>query len=99
VTEQTYLFLAHVPLAGVDDYRQFVARVMPLIDASGGRLERSVASDDGTVELFIVSFPDNDCYEQLATSTHIDDAAPLLYRSGARFEVLTLAHNPTAPMG
>jgi hypothetical protein len=97
MTDQTYLFVARVPAAGLEDYRQFIARVYPLIADSGGRIERRFASDDATIEVFVVSFPNIDVFEKLQTSAHIDAAAPLLYRSGARFDVMALAHNPVTP--
>jgi hypothetical protein len=94
VAEQTYLFIASVPTAGLQDFQLFIARVLPLIGEHGGWLERRFGSDDGTVELFVVSFPDTSAFDRLQTSTHISDAAPLLYRSGARFEVMPVAHKP-----
>jgi hypothetical protein len=57
VAEQTYLFPAYVPAAGVEDYRTLIAQVVPLVEASGGRVDRRLASDDETVEIFVVSFP------------------------------------------
>jgi hypothetical protein len=99
VADQTYLFIARVPAAGLGDYRRFIARVFGLIEQSGGRLDRRFSSDDGTVEVFVVAFPDTNAFEQLQTSTHIDDAAPLLYRSGARFEVIPVAYNPITLAG
>jgi hypothetical protein len=88
---QTYLFIARIPETGIDDYQRFVARVFPLITTYGGTLERRFASADSTVELFFVSFPNADQFEELQTSAHIDAAAPLLYRSGAHFEVIPVS--------
>jgi hypothetical protein len=88
---QTYLFIARIPVAGIDDYQQFIASVFPLIITYGGTLERRFASADSTVELFFVSFPTADQFEELQSSAHIDAAAPLLYRSGAHFEVIPVA--------
>jgi hypothetical protein len=96
VADHTYLFLAHVPAAGVDDYREFIARVLPLVEESGGRLDRRLASDDETIEIFIVSFVSSAALEQLQASTHLDEAALRLYRSGARFEVMPVTHDPIA---
>jgi hypothetical protein len=94
VADQTYLFVARVPVAGLSDYQRFITSVLPLITRFGGRLDRRFGSDDATVEVFVVSFPDGSAFERLRTSTHIDDAAPLLYRSGARFEVIPVAYHP-----
>jgi hypothetical protein len=92
VEDPTYLFIARVPATGLNDYRQFIGRVVPLITEFGAKLERRFASDDATIEVFVVSFPDVGAFEDLQRSTHLDDAAPLLYRSGARFEVIPTAH-------
>ena len=72
------------------DFQAYEERVLPLIAAHGGTLERRLRSPEGGVELHIVSFPSDGALAAFRADPERARAAPLLEASGARTELLTL---------
>jgi hypothetical protein len=83
-----------VPPAGVDDFRRYEERVLPVLAEHGGRLVRRLRSGDGGTEVHVVEFP-----SVAALAAHRGDLrrvthAPLLARPRAAVEQLDLADAP-----
>jgi hypothetical protein len=78
-----------VPEAGVSDYHRYVALTLPLLADHGAVLEHRLSSADATTEMFVISFSSSDSFEAFQNNAHMHDAAPFLYRSGVRVEILT----------
>ncbi|MEM7777231.1 MAG: hypothetical protein AAF732_16635 [Pseudomonadota bacterium] len=83
----TLVLIARIPLADVADFAAYEDAVLPLLDAYGGRLERRLRSDDGTVELHVVSFPSRHAFEQYRKDPLRIRHAHRLEASGATLEL------------
>ncbi len=86
----TLALIARIPLEGVAEFQAYEARVLPLIAAHGGALERRLRNADGSVELHIVSFPSDDAFAAFRTDPERAAVAHLLGASGARTELFAL---------
>lgn len=90
VQRLTLALIARVPIEGVLDFQAYEARVLPRLEVHGGTLERRLRMADGSVELHIVSFPDDAALASFRADPERARSTPLLESSGARMEVLTL---------
>jgi hypothetical protein len=68
--------------------------VLPLLNEYGGRLQRRFRNDVGTVELHIIDFPYDIAFEEYRNDPRRTAAAPLLERSSAKLERLSLHDVP-----
>ncbi len=82
---------ARVPAEGVALFQAYEAAVLPLLPEHGGRLERRLRSDDGTVEVHIIRFAPAAGFESFRADPRRVAVADLLARSGATTEVMTMA--------
>ena len=53
----TFVLIARIPSNGVEAYRTYEDQVLPLLNEHGGRLQRRLRNELGTLELHIISFP------------------------------------------
>jgi len=86
----TLVLIARIPPDGVGAFQAYEDRVLPLLNEHGGRLQRRLRNDMGTVELHIVSFPSDIALEKYRSDPRRTAAAPLLERSSAKVERLSL---------
>jgi hypothetical protein len=86
----TFVLIARIPPAGVGDFGTYEANVLPLLAAHGGLLERHLRNADGTLEVHIVSFPDEPAFERYRADPRRVGHAPILERSKATMELLRL---------
>lgn len=87
----TLALIARIPAAGVASFRAYEDRVLPLLAAHGGTLERRLANVDGTLEIHIVRFPERVGLEQFRADPRRAETAPLLAQSGAITELIEVA--------
>jgi uncharacterized protein (DUF1330 family) len=60
--------IADIELASVERFRAYEERALALLERHGGRLERRLRTPDGTTEVHLVAFEDQDGY-----NAYIDD--------------------------
>jgi hypothetical protein len=78
---------ARIPRAGVAQFQAYEAQVLPLLGAHGGRLERRLRTEDGTVEVHLVRFIAQDGLDSFRRDPVRAAAAHLLASSGAAIEL------------
>lgn len=86
----TLVLIARIPPDGVEAFQAYEDRVLPLLNEHGGRLQRRLRNDTGTVELHIVSFPSDIAFEKYRSDPRRTAAALLLETSSAKVERLSL---------
>jgi hypothetical protein len=100
MTEPTIVVLvARLPASGVDAFLRYEEQVLPLLPDHGAELARRLRSDDGRVEVHVVTFP-----SRAALAAYRDDPrrsahASLLAESGARLELFELNDVSAEPPG
>jgi hypothetical protein len=90
----TLVLIARIPPDGVKAFQAYEDRVLPLLNEHGGRLQRRLRNDVGTIELHLISFPSDIAFEKYRSDPRRTAAAPLLKRSSATFERLSLRDVP-----
>lgn len=80
--------IARIPPAGVAAFQDYEARVLPLLAAYGGQLQRRLRSGDGTAEIHLVHFEARDGLDRFRSDPRRAEAAPLLAASGAVIELI-----------
>lgn len=93
----TLVLIARIPPSGVANFRDYEARVLPLLAVHGGHLERRLSSAEGTREVHIVSFRDRLSFDAYRADPRRAEAAPLLQSSAAELEVMELDDYGTGP--
>ena len=86
----TFVLIARIPPEGVKAFQAYEDQVLPLLNEHGGRLQRRLRNEVGTVELHIVSFPSDIASQKYRSDPRRTAAAPLLERSSAKIERLAL---------
>jgi len=81
----------HIPAAGVEAFEAFEREVLPLLPRHGGVLERRLKTDDGCIEVHIVSFPSHEALESYLVDPDRRRHLHLLHTSGAVAELLEVA--------
>src|SRR5437870_6381294 len=90
----TFAVIARIPSDGVEAFRMYEDRVLPLLNEHGGRLQRRLQNEPGTVELHIVSFPSDVAFQKYRSDPRRTAAAPLLESSSAELELLSFRDVP-----
>ena len=86
----TFVVIARIPPHGVLAFQAYEAAVLPLLAEHGGRLERRLRDDGGTLEVHIVSYPSEAAAQAYRGDTRRAAAAHLLASSSAKVELLAL---------
>lgn len=86
----TLVQIVRIPAEGVASFQAFEARVLPLLAAYGGTLERRLRSGDGCVEVHVISFASADALERYRADPARVAALPLLEASGATAELIEM---------
>ena len=79
---------------GLRRFRAHEDQVLPLLNEHGGRLQRRLRNELGTVELHIVSFPSDVAFQKYRSDPRRTAATPLLETSSAKLELLSLRDVP-----
>jgi hypothetical protein len=90
----TFALIARILPEGVEAFRAYEDQVLALMNEHGGRLQRRLRNEMGTVELHIVSFPSDVAHQKYRSDPRRIAAAPLLERSSAKLELLPLRDVP-----
>jgi hypothetical protein len=85
-----YLVLARVPVEGIEVYREYESRVLPLLERHQGSLERRLRSGDGTIEVHLVSFPSPAHFDAYREDPERERHRLLLEAAGAAVELFEL---------
>ncbi|MEM8973343.1 MAG: hypothetical protein AAGD43_14890 [Pseudomonadota bacterium] len=85
-----FVVIARIPKNGVGFFQIYEDRVLPLLKDHGGKLERRMRNDDGTVEMHIVSFRTQAGFDAYAQDFRRTSQASMLEKSGAQIEVLPM---------
>ncbi len=93
---ETYVWVAHVEVDGVELLQRYEDGVLPLLAEHGGRLERRLRSDDGRTEVHVMTFPSAEALTRYRGDPRRDALRDLLHRSGARVELLHVRDVPRA---
>lgn len=80
--------IVRIPADGVDAFRDYEDRVLPLLADHGGVLERRVRTGDGTTEIHLVRFPSEAAFDRFRLDSRRTGHAPLMAASGAAAELL-----------
>jgi hypothetical protein len=88
--ELTVVLIARIPPNGVAAFQAYEDQVLPLLNEHGGRLERRMRNELGTVELHIVSFSSDTALQEYRDDPRRSAAAHLLETSAAKVERLSL---------
>jgi uncharacterized protein (DUF1330 family) len=86
----TLVLIARIPPEGVAAFQAYEDQVLPLLGDYGGRLLRRLRNEAGTVEMHILGFPSEADLQKYRADPRREAAAPLLERSSATFERLSL---------
>ncbi len=89
-SELQFVVIARIPKNGVGFFQIYEDRVLPLLKEHGGKLERRMRNDDGTVEMHIVSFRTQAGFDAYAQDFRRTSQTPMLEKSGAEIEVLPM---------
>jgi len=87
----TFVLIARIPSAGIEDFRAYEDAVLPLLPEFNGCLERRLRSPDGTVEIHIISFASDMDFQNYRNDPRRTAQAWLLERSSAKLELLPMA--------
>jgi uncharacterized protein (DUF1330 family) len=86
----TLVLIARIPLDGVEAFQAYEDQVLPLLKEYGGRLERRLRNELGTVELHVLSFPSDAALQKYRGDPRRTAAAHLLEISAAKLERFSL---------
>ena len=86
----TFVLIARIPPEGVEAFRAYEDQVLPVLSEHGGRLQRRLRNELGTVELHILSYPSDAAHQKYRGDPRRTAAAPLLDSSAAKLELLSL---------
>jgi hypothetical protein len=90
----TFVLIARIPPDGVKAFRAYEDRVLPLLNEHGGRLQRRLRNEAGTLELHIISFSSYAAFEKYRGDPRRTTATELLETSSAKLELLSLRDVP-----
>lgn len=90
----TFVLIARIPPNGVEAFQAYEEQVLPLLNEYGGRLQRRLRNELGTLELHIVSFPSDAAFQKYRSDPRRTAAARLLETSSAKLERLSLRDVP-----
>jgi hypothetical protein len=85
----TFVLIARIPPDGVEAFRAYEDQVLPLLAEHGGRLERRLRDETGTL-VHIVSYPSDAACQSYRSDPRRAAATHLLETSLARTELLSL---------
>lgn len=83
--------VARIPPLGIPAFNAYEDRVLPLLDAHGGILQRRLRTEDGAVEIHLVWFPSQAAFDAFRQDPRRAEHAPLMLASGAATELLPVA--------
>ena len=86
----TYVLVARIPAAGVEDFQRYEEAVLPLLAEHGGRLARRLRSASGGIEVHVVEFASPGAFSAYRADPRRAVHHPLLEASGAETELLEL---------
>jgi uncharacterized protein (DUF1330 family) len=86
----TIVLIARIPPEGIETFQAYEDKVLPILNEYGGRLQRRLRNELGTLELHIVSFPSDAAFQKYRADPRRTAATPLLDNSSARLERLSL---------
>jgi hypothetical protein len=84
----TLVQIVRIPADGIATFREFEVKVLPLLTAHGGSLERRLRSTDGSTEVHIISFPSREALDAYMHDPERLRHAPLKDASGAVSELI-----------
>ena len=84
------MLVVRVPPEGVILFQQYESRVLPLLAEHGGRLERRLRGNEGTVEVHIVWFPAPEDFARYRADARRAECQHLLEASGATSELIEM---------
>ena len=87
----TLVMIARIPLDGIAAFQAYEDRVVPSLADHGGRLERRVRNDDGTLEVHVASFPTAQAFENYRSDPRRAAAGHLLDTSSAKIELISVS--------
>jgi uncharacterized protein (DUF1330 family) len=90
----TFVMIARIPPDGVAAFQAYEEQVLPLLTEYGGRLERRLRNELGTLEVHIISFPSDDARQKYRSDPRRAAAMHLLETSSAKQELLSLRDVP-----
>ncbi len=83
--------IVRIPMEGVDAFRDYEDRVLPLLADHDGVLQRRLRTGDGTTEIHLVRFPSEAAFDRFRLDPRRTEHAPLMVASGAATELLRVA--------
>jgi uncharacterized protein (DUF1330 family) len=86
----TFVLIARIPPEGVEAYQAYEDQVLPVLAEHGGRLQRRLRNETGTLEVHILSYPSDAVAQAYRSDPRRAAAAHLLEASTAKVELLSL---------
>lgn len=80
--------IVRIPDEGIEAFRLFESRVLPLVPQYGRTLERRLRTSDGRTEVHTVSFPSHEALAAYLADPGRQNDLHLLHESGAKPELL-----------
>lgn len=87
----TFVMIADMSPEAVTSFRDYEAKVLPLLPRHGGRLERRLRSEDGLSEVHLVSFESRDGYESYRTDPDRQGHRALIEGKGVEQRLLEVS--------
>jgi hypothetical protein len=86
----TFVLIARIPPEGVEAYQAYEDQVLPVLAEHGGRLQRRLRNETGTLEVHIISYPSDAVCQSYRSDPRRAAATHLLETSLAKVELLSL---------
>lgn len=86
----TMVMTASIPKDGVADFKAYEDKVIPLLEKHGGALERRLANADGTIEIHILKFKDQEAFEGYCFDPERLEHTEQFDKSGAQTQLIQM---------
>jgi hypothetical protein len=86
----TFVLIARIPPEGVEAYQAYEDQVLPVLAEHGGRLQRRLRNETGTLEVHILSYPSDAVAQSYRSDPRRAAATHLFETSSAKVELLFL---------
>lgn len=88
--ELIMVMTASIPKEGVADFKSYEDNVIPLLQKHGGTLQRRMSNSDGTIEIHILAFADQEAFEGYCFDPERLEHTEQFDKSGAQTQLIQM---------
>lgn len=89
-TKLTMVMTASIPKEGVANFKSYEDKVIPILQKHGGTLERRLSNVDGTIEIHILSFNNQEAFEGYCYDPKRLEHTEVFDKSGAQTQLIQM---------